>query len=156
MIKDRKKMQTYIEIKNSDKRFPTPSYATVGSAGLDLYACIPKPITLKPNRVITVGSGISININNPLLVGILASRSGLYKKHGIRIGQGIGVIDSDYQGEIGVMLHNDSSEDYVITPGDRIAQLMFVPVFQASLVEVDEFSVQTERADGGFGSTGTN
>jgi len=93
---------------------------------------------------------------DPGLVAIVASRSGLSLKHGVRVAQGIGVIDADYHGEIGVILANDSDQDYVIQPGERIAQLMFQPVVQVALQFVNEFSTETERGTGGFGSTGKN
>ena len=91
---------------------------------------------------------------DPSLVAIVASRSGLSLKHGIRVAQGIGVIDADYHGEIGVILANDGEDPYTVQPGDRIAQLMFQPVVQVSLSVVEEFSTETERGSGGFGSTG--
>jgi dUTP pyrophosphatase len=101
-----------------------------------------------------VKTGIAINMMDPGLVAIVASRSGLSLKYGIRVAQGVGVIDADYHGEIGVILANDSEEPYVIQPGERIAQLMFQPVIQVALKYVDTFSTVTERGDGGFGSTG--
>lgn len=131
-----------------------PSYATDGSAALDLRACIEASITLKPGCRTLVKTGIAINMMDPSLVAIVASRSGLSLKHGIRVAQGIGVIDADYHGEIGVILANDSQEAYDIQPGERIAQLMFQPVVQVALHFVDEFSTETERGSGGFGSTG--
>jgi dUTP pyrophosphatase len=131
-----------------------PTYATEGSAAMDLRACIEEPITLEPGRRTLVKTGIAINMMDPGLVAIVASRSGLSLKHGVRVAQGIGVIDADYHGEIGVILANDSEAAYVIQPGERIAQLMFQPVIQVSLQYVDEFSTSTERGTGGFGSTG--
>jgi len=101
-----------------------------------------------------VKTGIAINMMDPGLVAIVASRSGLSLKHGIRVAQGIGVIDADYHGEIGVILANDSQDPYEIQPGERIAQLMFQPVVQVGLQYVDQFSTETERGTGGFGSTG--
>lgn len=131
-----------------------PSYATEGAAAMDLRACIEEPVTLAPGARTLVKSGIAINMMDPGLVAIVASRSGLSLKHGIRVAQGIGVIDADYHGEIGVILANDSVETYVIQPGERIAQLLFQPVIQVGLHYVDEFSTMTERGTGGFGSTG--
>jgi dUTP pyrophosphatase len=131
-----------------------PTYATEGSAAMDLRACIAEPITLEPGRRTLVKTGIAINMMDPGLVAIVASRSGLSLKHGVRVAQGIGVIDADYHGEIGVILANDGEVAYVIQPGERIAQLMFQPVIQVSLQYVDEFSTSTERGTGGFGSTG--
>ena len=133
---------------------PYPSYATDGSAAMDLRACIAAPLTLSPGGRALVKTGLALNMMDPGLVAIVASRSGLSLKHGVRVAQGIGVIDADYHGEIGVILANDSEEAYVIQPGDRIAQLMFQPVIQASLHYVDQFSTDSERGEGGFGSTG--
>lgn len=131
-----------------------PHYATPGSAAMDLRACITDPITLNPGERTLVKTGLAINMMDPGLVAIVASRSGLSLKHGIRVAQGIGVIDADYHGEIGVILANDSGQPYEIEPGERIAQLMFQPVVQVQLDVVGTFSTQTERGDGGFGSTG--
>ncbi len=131
-----------------------PNYATDGSAAMDLRACIGEPVTIAPGKRLLVKTGLAINIMDPGLVAIVASRSGLSLKHGIRVAQGIGVIDSDYHGEIGVILANDSEEAYVVQPGERIAQLMFQPVVQVSLSFVNKFSTETERGTGGFGSTG--
>lgn len=133
-----------------------PSYATDGSAAMDLRACIQDPVTLAPGGRTLVKTGIAVNMMDPGLVAIVASRSGLSLKHGVRVAQGIGVIDADYHGEIGVILANDGEESYVIQPGDRIAQLMFQPVVQVALQFVNEFSSATERGTGGFGSTGKN
>ena len=131
-----------------------PSYATDGSAAMDLRACLDAPVTLAPGARTLVKTGIAINMMDPGLVAIVASRSGLSLKHGVRVAQGIGVIDADYHGEIGVILANDGTEPYVIQAGERIAQLMFQPVVQVGLQYVEEFSTQTQRGEGGFGSTG--
>ncbi|MGD9943473.1 MAG: dUTP diphosphatase [Burkholderiaceae bacterium] len=136
-----------------DKIAP-PAYATAGAAAMDLRACIAEPVSLPPGGRTLIKTGIAINMMDPGLVAIVASRSGLSLKHGVRVAQGIGVIDADYHGEIGVILANDSDESYLINPGERIAQLMFQPVIQVDLQYVDEFSTQTERGSGGFGSTG--
>jgi dUTP pyrophosphatase len=133
---------------------PAPAYATDGSAAMDLRACIEAPVTLQPASRALIKTGIAINMMDPGLVAIVASRSGLSLKHGIRVAQGIGVIDADYHGEISVILANDSSEPYDVQPGERIAQLMFQPVIQVALDFVDQFSTQTQRGMGGFGSTG--
>lgn len=132
----------------------TPSYATDGAAAMDLRACIAEPVTLAAGGRLLVKTGIAINMMDPGLVAIVASRSGLSLKHGVRVAQGIGVIDADYHGEIAVILANDSKTAYLIQPGERIAQLMFQPVIQVALQMVDEFSTVTERGTGGFGSTG--
>lgn len=131
-----------------------PSYATDGSAAMDLRACIDAPVALEPGARALVKTGIAINMMDPGLVAIVASRSGLSLKHGVRVAQGIGVIDADYHGEIAVILTNDGTETYRIEPGERIAQLMFQPVVQVALRMVDEFSTETDRGTGGFGSTG--
>jgi dUTP pyrophosphatase len=131
-----------------------PSYATEGSAAMDLRACIETSITLQPGARTLVKTGIAINMMDPGLVAIVASRSGLSLKHGVRVAQGIGVIDADYHGEIAVILTNDGTEPYEIIPGERIAQLMFQPVIQVTLQFVDNFSTTTDRGTGGFGSTG--
>ncbi|MDO5102487.1 MAG: dUTP diphosphatase [Lautropia sp.] len=131
-----------------------PTYATDGSAAMDLRACLDAPVTLAPGARTLVKTGIAINMMDPGLVAIIASRSGLSLKHGIRVAQGIGVIDADYHGEIGVILANDSDTAFEIKPGERIAQLMFQPVVQVGLQFVDDFGTETARGTGGFGSTG--
>ncbi|NUT62797.1 dUTP diphosphatase [Herbaspirillum sp. C9C3] len=131
-----------------------PAYATDGSAAMDLRACIEEPVTLAPGARTLVKTGLAINMADSGLVAIIASRSGLALKHGLRVTQGIGVVDSDYLGEIGVILSNDGSEPYVIQPGERIAQLMFQPVIQIGFQFVESFSAETARGAGGFGSTG--
>jgi dUTP pyrophosphatase len=133
---------------------PAPTYATDGSAAMDLRACVEGVVTIQPGHRLLVGTGIALNMMDPGLVAIVASRSGLSLKHGVRVAQGIGVIDSDYHGEIGVILANDGDKPFNIEPGDRIAQLMFQPVVQVALHFTDEFSIETGRGTGGFGSTG--
>jgi dUTP pyrophosphatase len=133
---------------------PLPNYATDGSAAMDLRACIAEPVCIAPGERFLVKTGLAINIMDPGLVAIVASRSGLSLKHGIRVAQGIGVIDADYHGEIGVILANDGEDAYLVQPGERIAQLMFQPVVQVSLSFVENFSTVTGRGTGGFGSTG--
>ena len=123
---------------------------------MDLRACLDGPVVVAAGGRLLVKTGLAVSINDPGLVAIVASRSGLSLKHGIRVAQGIGVIDSDYHGEIGVILANDSAVDYTVEPGERIAQLMFQPVEQVTLNTVNEFSISTERGEGGFGSTGKN
>lgn len=132
-----------------------PAYATDGSAAMDLRACLDAPLTLPPGGRTLVRTGLAINMMDPGLVAIVASRSGLSLKHGIRVAQGIGVIDADYHGEIGVILANDSDTPFEIQPGERIAQLMFQPVVQVGLQFVEQFTTATARGTGGFGSTGT-
>jgi len=133
---------------------PLPTYATDGSAAMDLRACIEAPVQILPGARLLIKTGLSINMMDPGLVAIVASRSGLSLKHGVRVAQGIGVIDADYHGEIGVILENNGLEPYSVQPGDRIAQLLFQPVIQVALNFVDQFSTLTERGEGGFGSTG--
>ena len=133
---------------------PAPTYATDGSAAMDLRACLEGPETIPPCGRMLIETGIAINMMDPGLVAIVASRSSLSLKHGVRVAQGIGVIDADYHGEICVILANDSDKPFHVQPGDRIAQLMFQPVVQVALHFVDEFSTETERGTGGFGSTG--
>lgn len=130
-----------------------PAYATDGSAAVDLCAMIEAPYELLPGERHSFTTGISISPETRGVVAIVAARSGLGVKHGITLSNGIGVIDSDYRGEISVGLHNISDKSYVINPGDRIAQLMFVPVYAVSFTEVDELD-ETARGAGGFGSTG--
>lgn len=133
---------------------PEPHYATAGAAAMDLRACITDPVIIQPGERSLIKTGLAVNMMDPGLVAVVASRSGLSLKHGIRVAQGIGVIDADYHGEIAVILTNDSLEPYTVEPGERIAQLMFQPVTQVQLQYVDRFSTETERGAGGFGSTG--
>lgn len=136
------------------KDLPLPAYATDGSAAIDLRACIEAPVTIPPGGRHLIKTGMAINMMDPGLVAIIASRSGLSLKHGVRVAQGIGVIDADYHGEIAVILANDGEEPYVVSAGDRIAQMMFQPVVQVDLNYVEEFSITTERGAGGFGHSG--
>lgn len=131
-----------------------PSYATTGSAAMDLRACLSEPLTVQPGETVLVPSGIAISIHDPGLVALLVPRSGLGIKHGIVLANTIGVIDSDYQGEIGIGIYNRSATAYTVEPGERICQMMFVPVTQVTLAVVDEFSIDSERGAGGFGHTG--
>ncbi len=130
-----------------------PSYATQGSAGMDLKACIEEPITIAPGQIVKLPTGIAIQIPDKYTGGFVFPRSGLSSKNGISLINCVGVIDSDYIGEIICPLVNHSEKEFAINPGDRIAQLVFMPVCNASLVQVDEL-METERGSGGFGSTG--
>lgn len=130
-----------------------PEYATSGSAGMDLSACIPSEIVIKPGEIVKVNTGIAIQIPNSGIGGFVFPRSGLSSKHGISLANCVGVIDSDYTGEIICPVINHSSTEYTIKPGDRIAQIVFMPVFKALLQEVDKLEA-TDRGSGGFGSTG--
>lgn len=133
---------------------PLPTYATHGSAAMDLRACLEAPLRVNPGETVLIPSGIAISIHDPGLVALLVPRSGLGIKHGIVLANTIGVIDSDYQGEIGIGIHNRGTSPYTIEPGERICQMMFVPVIQATLTVVEEFSLESSRGAGGFGHTG--
>lgn len=133
---------------------PLPHYATDGSAALDLRACLQAAQTVSAGETVIIPSGIAISIHDPGLVAILAPRSGLGIKHGLVLANTIGVIDSDYQGEIKIGIRNQSNEPYSIQPGERICQMLFIPVVQASLRIVEEFSKESQRGAGGFGHTG--
>lgn len=131
--------------------------ATSGSAGLDITACIEEPITLKAKQQCLIPLGFAMHIKDPNWAAILIPRSGLGAKKGIVIGNLVGLIDSDYQGEISAMLWNRNEDgEHIINPGDRIGQMVFVPVSVPDINFVDEFENETERGSGGFGSTGTN
>ncbi len=130
-----------------------PQYATAGAAGLDLRACIDRPIELKPGAAELVPSGIAIHLTDPGLAAMVLPRSGLGHKHGIVLGNLVGLIDSDYQGQIFVSLWNRGASAFTLNPLERIAQLVVVPVLQVQLNVVDDFAV-SERGAGGFGSTG--
>lgn len=131
---------------------PFPYYATSGAAALDLHACIDEPVTIPPGRQATVPTGIAMAIPEGY-VGILAARSSMGVRHGVTMGNGIGVIDSDYRGPLRVFLHNLRDCPYTVEPGDRIAQLMIVPVLHPEL-EIVSSLPESERGTGGFGSTG--
>lgn len=130
-----------------------PKYATTGSAGLDLKACIDNDITILPNETILIPTGIAIHIKNNNYCGMILPRSGLGHKHGIVLGNLVGLIDSDYQGEIFISLWNRSQDSFTIKPLDRVAQLVIVPIVQVEFELVAEFN-QTNRGNNGFGSTG--
>jgi dUTP pyrophosphatase len=147
-------MQT-IDVKILDPRMRDnlPEYATAGAAGLDLRACIDVPLLLAPGDVQLIPSGLAIHIGDPAYAAIILPRSGLGAKHGIVLGNLVGLIDSDYQGELKVSLWNRGNAAFTIQPLDRIAQLVLIPVLQLRLNVVDEFT-HSERGTGGFGSTG--
>ena len=132
-----------------------PRRATSGSAGMDLYACIDEPITLAPGQLAVVPTGIAIELPDNTCAAFLYARSGLGVKHGICLSNGVGVIDSDYRGEVCAGLCNVSDKPYVIEPDERVAQRVIAPVLTPDIVEVDELS-DTQRGAGGFGSTGRN
>ena len=134
--------------------FPLPEYATAGSAGLDLRACIDAALTLAPGQSILIPTGLSIFLDDPALAAVILPRSGLGHKHGIVLGNLVGLIDSDYQGPLLVSCWNRSASGYVVQPGERIAQLVVVPVVQVRLEVVSDF-VATDRGGDGFGSSGS-
>jgi dUTP pyrophosphatase len=135
------------------REFPLPAHATAGSAGMDLRACIDAPLILSPGAAVLVQTGISIYIADPDLAAVLLPRSGLGHKHGIVLGNLVGLIDSDYQGPLMVSVWNRGTLPFTINAGDRIAQLVFVPVVQVGFEVVEDFST-TARGAGGFGSSG--
>ena len=133
--------------------FPLPAYATAGSAGMDLRACIDAPLDMAPGATVLVPTGIAIWLDDPTLAAVILPRSGLGHKHGIVLGNLVGLIDSDYQGQLMVSCWNRGTSAYIIQPGERIAQLVIVPVVQVKLELVKEFTA-SERGEGGFGSSG--
>jgi dUTP pyrophosphatase len=133
--------------------FPLPTYATAGSAGLDLRACVEQPLTLAPGHAELVPTGLAIHLDDPGLAAVLLPRSGLGHKHGIVLGNLVGLIDSDYQGQVMVSVWNRAGEPFTIRPGERIAQLVVVPVVQVRLDVVESFE-ESSRGAGGFGSSG--
>lgn len=144
-----------IDVKILDNRLrdSPPHYATAGSAGLDLRACIAAPLHLAPGQTVLVPTGMAIHLADPGLAAIILPRSGLGHKHGIVLGNLVGLIDSDYQGELMVSAWNRGHESFTLNPLDRIAQLVVVPVVQVAFNIVDEFDASL-RGEGGFGSTG--
>ncbi len=144
-----------LDVKILDERIRAhlPAYATAGSAGLDIRACIDAPLTLRPGESALVPSGLAIHLGDPGLAAVLIPRSGLGHKHGIVLGNLVGLIDSDYQGQIFVSCWNRGREPFVVNPLERIAQLVVVPVVQVRLNVVDSFDA-SDRGAGGFGSTG--
>lgn len=148
-----------IEVKILDPRIgreiPLPRYATPGSAGMDLRACLDDPLTLEPGDTALIPTGIAIHIGDPGLAATILPRSGLGHKHGIVLGNLVGLIDSDYQGQLFVSCWNRGREPFEIQPGERIAQLVFVPVVQAQLEIVEDFEA-SHRGERGFGSSGTS
>ena len=144
-----------LDIKILDERIREhlPAYATSGSAGLDIRACIPDPITLRPGESALIPAGIAIHLGDPTLAAVLIPRSGLGHKHGVVLGNLVGLIDSDYQGQVGVSLWNRGHDPFVVNPMERIAQMVVVPVVQVELNIVESFDEST-RGAGGFGSTG--
>ena len=145
-----------IDVKILDPRIAEqfPTYATAGSAGLDLRACLDAPLTLAPNAWQLVPTGMAIHLADPGYAALILPRSGLGHKHGIVLGNLVGLIDSDYQGQLMVSAWNSSDVAYTLAPMERLAQLVIVPVVQAQFNIVDEFPAASERGEGGYGSTG--
>ncbi|MEN8259376.1 MAG: dUTP diphosphatase [Pseudomonadota bacterium] len=150
-------MMHNIQLKVLDPRLgrdiPLPDYATSGSAGLDLRACLDGAVTLAPGDSLLIPTGLAMHIGDPGVAAVLLPRSGLGHKHGIVLGNLVGLIDSDYQGQIFVSCWNRGRESFTINIGDRIAQMVFVPVLQVSFQRVEDFDMSS-RGDGGFGHTG--
>lgn len=145
-----------IEMKILDERIRPylPKYATPGSAGLDLHACIQTPMLLEPGQTHMVATGLAIHINNPQLAALILPRSGMGAKKGIVLGNLVGLIDSDYQGQLLIAAWNRAKTPYTLEPFERLAQLVIVPVVQAQFKLVDDFGSETQRGTGGYGSTG--
>jgi dUTP pyrophosphatase len=150
--------QHVLQVKVLDPRvgteFPLPHYATPGSAGLDLRACLDGPLAIAPGETHLIPTGIAIHLDDPGLAAVLLPRSGLGHKHGIVLGNLVGLIDSDYQGQVMVSCWNRGSAPFTIAPGERIAQMVIVPVVQVRFEVVEQFTA-SHRGAGGFGSSGT-
>jgi len=146
-----------IDVKILDARvgaeFPLPTYATSGSAGLDLRACLDSALEIAPGMTTLVPTGLAIHIGDPSLAAVILPRSGLGHKHGIVLGNLVGLIDSDYQGQLMVSVWNRGQQSFTLQPGDRLAQLVFVPVVQAEFNLVEDFDTSA-RGEGGFGHSG--
>lgn len=147
-----------IQLKIIDPRvgqeYDLPTYATSGSAGLDLRACLNEPLQLNPGETTLLPTGIAIHIGTPSVAAVILPRSGLGHKHGIVLGNLVGLIDSDYQGELKISCWNRGHDHFTIHPGDRVAQLVFVPVLQATFEIVNSFDT-SDRGEGGFGHSGS-
>ena len=146
-------MKLDIKILDARMRDYLPAYATTGSAGLDLRACLDEAITLEPGQTVLVPTGLAIHIEDPGYAAMILPRSGLGHKHGVVLGNLVGLIDSDYQGQLMISTWNRSATAFTLNPFERLAQMVIVPVVQATFNIVDDFA-QSERGAGGFGSTG--
>lgn len=157
MSQSLKMRKTEVKILDSriGKEIPLPTYATTGSAGMDLRACLDASVNISPGETVLIPTGISIYIQDPSLAATILPRSGLGHKHGIVLGNLVGLIDSDYQGPLMVSLWNRGNQAFEVNVGDRIAQLVLVPIVQTEFLIVDEFTA-TDRGEGGFGHTGSN
>ncbi len=148
-----------IQLKILDKRigseFPLPSYATEGSAGMDMRACLDMSLTLSPGQTELIPTGLALHVADPGLAAVLLPRSGLGHKHGVVLGNLVGLIDSDYQGQVYISCWNRGDTSFVIEPGERIAQMVFLPVAQIEFEVVEDFA-DSNRGEGGFGHTGRN
>ena len=146
-----------VQIKVLDQRlgaeFPLPDYATAGSAGMDLRACLDEPLTIAPGKTELIPTGFAMHMQDSGMAAVILPRSGLGHKHGIVLGNLVGLIDSDYQGQVFVSCWNRSETGFVVEPGARIAQMVFLPVIQVQWERVDEFD-DSDRGGGGFGHTG--
>ncbi len=148
-----KKIQFKVLDERLGNTIPLPEYATSGSAGLDLRACLKEPVTLNAGDSVLIPTGLAIHIDDAKLAAVLLPRSGLGHKHGIVLGNLVGLIDSDYQGEVLISCWNRGDSAFTINVGDRIAQMVFVPIVQVAFEQVEAFA-ESVRADGGFGHTG--
>jgi dUTP pyrophosphatase len=148
-------MQVDLKILDPRLHDQAPAYATPGSAGLDLRACLEAPLVLEPNAWQLVPTGMAIHLADPAYAALILPRSGLGHKHGIVLGNLVGLIDSDYQGQLMVSAWNRSDVAYTLQPMERLAQLVIVPVVQAAFRVVDTFEAPSQRGEGGYGSTGT-
>ncbi len=142
-----------VKIKKISNSLTLPAYATAASAGVDLCADLKEPITISPGENTKVPTGLAIELPGPHVVALVFARSGLASRYGIGLTNGVGVIDSDYRGEIQVLIQNLGHQPVIVNPGDRVAQMVFMPIFQAVFEEVTELQ-ETPRGKGGFGSTG--
>ena len=147
-------MNVDLKILDARLRDNLPAYATPGSAGLDLRACIDAALVIEPGQTVMVPTGLAIHIGDPALAAMVLPRSGLGHKHGIVLGNLVGLIDSDYQGQLMVSAWNRSTTAFTLQPMDRLAQLVIVPVVQPSFRLVEEFGEVSQRGEGGYGSTG--
>ena len=148
-----KKIELKVLNKDFNQEFGLPQYATDGSAGLDLRACIEEPLNVASRETVLIPTGLAIHIKDNNMAATILPRSGLGHKHGLVLGNLVGLIDSDYQGQLFVSCWNRSDKDYTINRGDRIAQMVFVPIIQAQFEVVEEFN-DSERGEGGFGHSG--
>lgn len=146
-------MKKNVQIKRLNKNAVLPTRGSEGAAGLDLYACIEEPVLLQPRGLYRIPTGVAVALPGPDTVGLIFARSGLGVKHGVSLSNAVGVIDSDYRGELIVGIGNTGETSYLLSPGERFAQLVVMPVYQVDLVETDNLD-ETTRGAGGFGSTG--